>query len=664
MKRPAFDTNPAKQFYLVELEFAEEKFKGEGSSLQAAKHAAAAKAMNHFSDPKNFLKAKEIAEDAAQNKSQSKAYRPPQFYKSTSMSQVKGDESKTTDDGSGSSSLVETSQQQQQQSAEQAKSEIILVTEYAFRLKKTVVYELINESGPSHSKKYVTKCSIGTKDETPPANESSDTTTNNNNNQSFYLEVTGEGNSKKVSKKNASIQMLNLLKEKFEPLLTIASKKKKEVAASNSSRNKKVVELVDAAPPPPIKTSRKNKAQNIVKVKKTSPEYGKGSINPISRLIQIQQASKQPEPIFTELLAYPGETNNKDNKKKSEFTIQVKVVSQGVALICHGSACTKKLAKRCAAEQMLAQLGYQSKLPLNSSLKLQSKANEFNDQQQQPASSSSSTPVIAEENLNAETPVVFDSAVGNVVEKEISLAETEMEETTLPTNPTPALNTTTEKRVKFQENVLTIEQPSNSSLADKQTSKKTNNDDKKTMQHLKQQQRMKQAKEKISMKSGHTSQSSKLIDRASLNKIYKIARELLDSVRSPSWGSGGFKSATAETLDSNGKSSNDDREDELHEMDKAIEEKTFKMLNGDALNTVNYKKMLKYLAEKMDFEVIYQSLMGKNGLVVSYISLPILPDIEKPLNGQGSTHIESSNAAAFKALEYLSSKHEEFINTK
>jgi len=30
---------------------------------------------------------------------------------------------------------------------------------------------------------------------------------------------------------------------------------------------------------------------------------------------------------------------------------------------------------------------------------------------------------------------------------------------------------------------------------------------------------------------------------------------------------------------------------------------------------------------------------------------------EKPLNGTGATHVESSNAAAFCALQYLSSKH-------
>jgi hypothetical protein len=43
--------------------------------------------------------------------------------------------------------------------------------------------------------------------------------------------------------------------------------------------------------------------------------------------------------------------------------------------------------------------------------------------------------------------------------------------------------------------------------------------------------------------------------------------------------------------------------------------------------------------------------------VNSYVNLSILPDTEKPLNGNGSTHIESSNSAALCALQYLASKN-------
>lgn len=67
-----------RQIYKVKLTFAEKDFEGEGSTLQLAKHNAANKALEHFSSPENFLKAKTFAE-SSQNKTV-KAYRPPQFY--------------------------------------------------------------------------------------------------------------------------------------------------------------------------------------------------------------------------------------------------------------------------------------------------------------------------------------------------------------------------------------------------------------------------------------------------------------------------------------------------------------------------------------------------------------------------------------------------------
>jgi hypothetical protein len=125
------------------------------------------------------------------------------------------------------------------------------------------------------------------------------------------------------------------------------------------------------------KKHRKNKAKNIIKNKKTSPEYGKGSINPISRLMQIQQAKKEREPLF-ELLP-------QSKRRQQEFTIQVTIeltttttttaTSTGVAapsnniLKCEGKGSTKKIAKQKAAEAMLIKLGYLSRQPTQSVLK-------------------------------------------------------------------------------------------------------------------------------------------------------------------------------------------------------------------------------------------------------------------------------------------------------
>jgi hypothetical protein len=48
----------------VKLKFAGQEFEGEGATVQAARHNAAAKALEHFSQIENFNKAKQMAEAA------------------------------------------------------------------------------------------------------------------------------------------------------------------------------------------------------------------------------------------------------------------------------------------------------------------------------------------------------------------------------------------------------------------------------------------------------------------------------------------------------------------------------------------------------------------------------------------------------------------------
>ena len=116
--------------------------------------------------------------------------------------------------------------------------------------------KIIQESGASHLKKFVTKCSLVNKkfakspslDEPPTtsdtvaANEqvvSTETTITQIKNiedllvpstdLSLNFETVGEGNSKRLSKKNASIKMLSILKEKLETLFLIARKNDEEL---------------------------------------------------------------------------------------------------------------------------------------------------------------------------------------------------------------------------------------------------------------------------------------------------------------------------------------------------------------------------------------------------------------------------------------------------
>jgi double-stranded RNA-binding protein Staufen len=95
----------------------------------------------------------------------------------------------------------------------------------------------------------------------------------------------------------------------------------------------------------------KKKSKNLIKQVevKNGEQGGDGgqSINPISRLIQIQQARKEKEPVYS-LVAERG------MPRRREFVMQVTVGQQSAT----GSGPNKKLAKRAAAEALLQLLGY------------------------------------------------------------------------------------------------------------------------------------------------------------------------------------------------------------------------------------------------------------------------------------------------------------------
>ncbi|XP_063260212.1 double-stranded RNA-binding protein Staufen homolog 1 isoform X5 [Prinia subflava] len=157
--------------------------------------------------------------------------------------------------------------------------------------------EVTKETGPPHMKSFVTKVSVG----------------------EFMGE--GEGKSKKISKKNAAIAVLEELK-KLPPLPTVEK----------------------------MKPRIKKKTKSIVKLQ-TSPEYGQG-MNPISRLAQIQQAKKEKEPEYMLI-------TERGLPRRREFVMQVKV---GVHT-AEGMGTNKKVAKRNAAENMLEILGFKVPQP-------------------------------------------------------------------------------------------------------------------------------------------------------------------------------------------------------------------------------------------------------------------------------------------------------------
>ena len=224
-----------------------------------------------------------------------------------------------------------------------------------------------------------------------------------------HFEVTGEGHSKKVSKLNAAIKMLKIINENFEPIILMHVPQSRVTRANrdfSNTKNKSQSEKKEKIQQPCTSAAaadankKRNKSTKIDKIKKTTPEYGKGTINPISRLIQIQQAKKEPEPEF-ELAStatikhrrYHGGTGDKFLRVhrqefiyqcivkfkitatyKSETLNSIEIVDAAVsndweAIKCEGRASTKKNAKRNAAEAMLVRLGYQLQPILKPALK-------------------------------------------------------------------------------------------------------------------------------------------------------------------------------------------------------------------------------------------------------------------------------------------------------
>lgn len=180
------------------------------------------------------------------------------------------------------------------------KSPISLVHEIALKRHLNVVFEVKSENGPPHMKVFVTLCKIAD------------------------VTVEGEGHGKKISKKRAAEKMLQKLSAlpPLPPTPNTTQLKRKRIA-------------------------NKKKTRNLVKVNADKPNETAEEINPISRLIQIQQANKEKEPVYTVV-------EERGAARRREFVIQASV--NGVS--ANGVGPNKKLAKRAAAQALLTLLGY------------------------------------------------------------------------------------------------------------------------------------------------------------------------------------------------------------------------------------------------------------------------------------------------------------------
>ncbi|VDN39282.1 unnamed protein product, partial [Gongylonema pulchrum] len=192
------------------------------------------------------------------------------------------------------------------------KSSISQIHECALYMRMNVEFLVVKEEGPAHDRHYVLRCSLISDDK--------------------VISADGEGSSKKIAKQNACSRMLEQLKSVESSPIFIAAN---------------VIKLQKKVGPP-----KELKRKTIIKDMKMNPNYGH-QINPISRLMQVMQALKQSEPKF-QLVAERGQSRYK------EFVMEVICDNDQR---CEGTGPNKKLAKRAAAEAMLAKIGYVKPMP-------------------------------------------------------------------------------------------------------------------------------------------------------------------------------------------------------------------------------------------------------------------------------------------------------------
>ncbi|CAI4233161.1 unnamed protein product [Auanema sp. JU1783] len=190
------------------------------------------------------------------------------------------------------------------------KSVVSTVHECAHQMKLDVEIEVITEDGPPHERNYVVRCAL----------------------RNVIVENLGEGRKKKIATQQACLGVLDKLRELENSPIYMAS-----CLFKAQKRTKPV--------------SKESKRKTIVKDMKMDPSYGH-QINPVTRLGQILHARSEPDPVYT-VVGEHGQSRYK------EFIVEARCMDT----FCTGTGPNKRLAKRAAAEEMLAKLGFVKPLP-------------------------------------------------------------------------------------------------------------------------------------------------------------------------------------------------------------------------------------------------------------------------------------------------------------
>uniref|UniRef100_A0A1I8B7L9 DRBM domain-containing protein n=1 Tax=Meloidogyne hapla TaxID=6305 RepID=A0A1I8B7L9_MELHA len=223
------------------------------------------------------------------------------------------------------SQYAQMSEQRSFRSRRKIKSVVSQIHECALRLRMNVEFEVLAETGEPHNRVYTLRCRL----------ISPSTTTSTTNDSAICKEYASEGKgpSKKAAKQAACYHLL----EKVRPLLDkdpifLASQIIRQAGAAVENHRRDAT-LRDGNGKEFIKR------KTIVKDKKMDPEY-------------VMQIRQEREPTF-HFVSEQGQNRHK------EFAVSVHCLG----LEEQGIGPNKKLAKRAAAEAMLARIGYVKSMP-------------------------------------------------------------------------------------------------------------------------------------------------------------------------------------------------------------------------------------------------------------------------------------------------------------
>ncbi|KAL3075958.1 hypothetical protein niasHT_037211 [Heterodera trifolii] len=272
-----------------------------------------------------------------------------------------------------STTTMEQAEQQKlnQRPHKKYKSVVSQIHEYALQLRMNVEFEMIAEFGEPHNRTYTVSVRLFS----PPSLESHHQHHHHHNFINGMMEeqrhgqrefvADGQGLSKKAAKQAACQKLLGQVKHQLEldpiqlassivrPLNGAGALRRAvnslpaggEAASSAAAKQQQQQKLETTT------SSSSNKRKTIIKDKKIDPNYGTG-VNPISRLIQVMQARGERDPMF-QVIGEHGQNRHK------EFTVSVQCMGEQE----QGNGPNKKLAKRAAAEAMLAKIGYVKPMP-------------------------------------------------------------------------------------------------------------------------------------------------------------------------------------------------------------------------------------------------------------------------------------------------------------